>query len=71
MLQVGHLGMSATEIAENIISTGSYMMKYFPGGWNNIRSLHIKGPRTAAVPIYVSFSTCSIIDLPYNFSPLI
>lgn len=60
MLQIGHLGMTSKEITENIVSTGFYIMKYFPGGWNNIRSLHIKGQRTAAVPIYLSLGECSL-----------
>ncbi|KAK7575961.1 hypothetical protein V9T40_012247 [Parthenolecanium corni] len=63
-LQIGHLGMSPKEIAENIISTGFYIMKYFPGGWNNIRSLHIKGQRTPVVPLYMSLISPNDVPVP-------
>lgn len=48
--------MSIEEITDNIISVENYISTKFPGGWDNIRSLHLKGLRSAAIPIYMSLS---------------
>lgn len=61
------MDMSSSEISQNIITVCNYISEHFPGGWINIRSLHIKGLRSIAVPIYMSLSKCDSGLLVLNF----
>lgn len=43
------------EVAENIEAAVEGMVKKFvPKGWRNIRAIHIKGPNTMALPIWLA-----------------
>lgn len=54
-VKVGHAGMEAQQIAENIDAVvAGLATKFISKGWRNIRGLHIKGPRTAALPIWLA-----------------
>lgn len=57
------MNMTPHEIAENIIQTSKYIAENFPGGWNNIRTLHIKGLRSIALPIYMSLSKYRVLKV--------
>ena len=48
--------MTPEEISENIVNIGEYIAERFPSGWDNVRSLHIKGLRSIALPIFMSLS---------------
>ncbi|XKL60929.1 hypothetical protein PGB90_007986 [Kerria lacca] len=64
VMQVGHINMSIEEITDNIISVENYISTKFPGGWDNIRSLHLKGLRSAAIPIYMSLISANDVKKP-------
>lgn len=54
-VKVGHAGMEASQIAANIDAVvAGLAAKFISKGWRNIRGLHIKGPRTAALPIWLA-----------------
>lgn len=57
-LNVANGNHSAQEACENVHSVLLQLVNQFPGGWNNIRSLHLKHPLSMAIPIYVSLSEC-------------
>ncbi|TIA13309.1 ribosomal protein L1 [Aureobasidium pullulans] len=54
-IRVGKSSMTADQVAANVdaVVTG-LTEKYIPKGWRNIRSLHVKGPNTAALPIWLA-----------------
>lgn len=54
-IRVGKSSMTPDQVAANLDAVVSVLTeKYIPQGWRNIRSLHIKGPNTAALPIWLA-----------------
>jgi ribosome biogenesis protein UTP30 len=54
-IRVGKSSMTAEQVAANLDAVVKVLTeKYIPQGWRNIRSLHIKGPNTAALPIWLA-----------------
>lgn len=63
-MTVGKLSQTTDQVTENILCSVGKMASSLPGGWNNIRSLHIKAQDTPSVPIYVSFGLKDDVELP-------
>lgn len=61
--QVGHSGMKIAQIAENVVAVADFLAEKYPGGWSNVRSLHIKTPNSKAVPVFYRLSKDSISPL--------
>ncbi|KAF2160787.1 hypothetical protein M409DRAFT_28670 [Zasmidium cellare ATCC 36951] len=54
-IKVGVASQSAEEVQENVQAVVDAMVEtYVPQKWNNVRSIHIKGPDTAALPIWLA-----------------
>ncbi|KAK4506035.1 hypothetical protein PRZ48_004000 [Zasmidium cellare] len=54
-IKVGVASQSAEEVQENVQAVVDSMVEtYVPQKWNNVRSIHIKGPDTAALPIWLA-----------------
>lgn len=54
-VKVGKSSFTPDQIAANVDAVvTSLTEKYIPKGWRNVRSLHIKGPNTAALPIWLA-----------------
>lgn len=54
-VKIGHAGMQADHVAKNLDAVvNGLTTKYITKGWRNIRALHVKGPRTAALPIWLA-----------------
>ena len=54
-VKVGKASMSAGDVQENITAVVEAMTeKYVPQKWRNVRAVHIKGPNTAALPIWLA-----------------
>ena len=54
-VKVGLASMTPVQIQENIETvTQALVEKYVPQQWPNVRSIHIKGHETAALPIYLT-----------------
>ncbi|XP_057661143.1 ribosomal L1 domain-containing protein 1-like [Diorhabda carinulata] len=53
-VRVGHSKMEVQQIVENVISVVEYLDEKFPGGFENIKGLHISAERSTSIPIYMS-----------------
>ncbi|KAK0643789.1 ribosomal protein L1p/L10e family-domain-containing protein [Cercophora newfieldiana] len=52
-IKVGYASWKPEDLAENIEKVTTELVERFvPKKWNNVRNLYIKGPDTAALPIY-------------------
>jgi len=54
-MTVGKLSQTVEQVTENVQCCIQKLASSLPGGWNNVRSLHLKAQDTPSVPIYVSF----------------
>uniref|UniRef100_A0A8D0GU21 Ribosomal L1 domain-containing protein 1 n=1 Tax=Sphenodon punctatus TaxID=8508 RepID=A0A8D0GU21_SPHPU len=52
--RIGHSGMKADEIAENILTAAGVISSKLPKNWKNIKVLHLKACTSVALPIYTS-----------------
>ena len=54
-VRVGYANWDAEKLAENIEAVAAVMIeKYVPKKWHGVRALHIKGPETMALPIWLA-----------------
>ncbi|KAI0010939.1 ribosomal protein L1 [Xylariaceae sp. FL0662B] len=54
-IRVGYASWSAKQIAENVdVVAKTLVEKFVPGQWKNVKSIYIKGPETAALPIWLT-----------------
>ncbi|KAF2198116.1 ribosomal protein L1 [Delitschia confertaspora ATCC 74209] len=54
-IKVGNTAMSSQDIVENVEAVVAKVTeKFIPKGWRGVRSLHIKGPNTMALPIWLA-----------------
>lgn len=64
-IQVGHSEMPIDHIAENIVFLLNTIGYYAPfWTWKNVRSLHVKGERTPAIPLYMSLAVPNDVPTP-------
>jgi ribosome biogenesis protein UTP30 len=54
-VRIGYASMEPAALAENIVCVSNTMIeKFVPKKWHNVRSIHIKGPETMALPIWLA-----------------
>ncbi|KAH7031379.1 ribosomal protein L1p/L10e family-domain-containing protein [Microdochium trichocladiopsis] len=54
-VRVGLGSFTAEQVAANVDAVaGALVSKFVPGKWNNVRGLYVKGPTTAALPIWLT-----------------
>lgn len=54
-VRVGYSSFTAQQIADNVEAVVADLAgKYIPQGWRNIRAVHVKGPNTMALPIWLA-----------------
>ncbi|KAL8811391.1 MAG: hypothetical protein Q9223_001785 [Gallowayella weberi] len=54
-VRIGRSSFTAQQIADNVASVVAGLVeKFIPQGWRNIRAVHIKGPNTMALPIWLA-----------------
>lgn len=54
-IRVGYAGWSADKIAENVkVVVEEVIEKFVPGKWRGIKAVHLKGPESAALPIWLA-----------------
>ncbi|KAL9041995.1 MAG: hypothetical protein Q9180_000906 [Flavoplaca navasiana] len=54
-VRVGYSSFTAQQIADNVEAVVAGLAgKYIPQGWRNIRAIHVKGPNTMALPIWLA-----------------
>lgn len=52
-VRIGYAGWTAEQIADNADAVATALVdKWVPQKWRNVRSVHIKGPETVALPIW-------------------
>lgn len=64
LVTVGHSDMTRDQIVENVLKTVEQLAQKFPGGPNNIRSLHIKTTSSTSIPFYVSLDSGDTVVFP-------
>uniref|UniRef100_A0A8C3KQ93 Ribosomal L1 domain-containing protein 1 n=1 Tax=Calidris pygmaea TaxID=425635 RepID=A0A8C3KQ93_9CHAR len=52
--RVGHTGMKADEILDNIIAAADVIAKKLPKNWKNVKILHLKTLKSVALPIFTA-----------------
>ncbi|KAM9598250.1 ribosomal L1 domain-containing protein 1 [Morphnus guianensis] len=52
--RIGHTGMKADEILDNIIAAAEVIAKKLPKNWKNVKILHLKTLRSVALPIFTA-----------------
>jgi ribosome biogenesis protein UTP30 len=70
-IKIGNLSMTPQQIVENTDAVVSEVVnKHVGQGWRNIRSLHVKGPATKALPIWLAdelwVDPAQVRDAPYH-----
>lgn len=54
-VRVGWSNFSPAQLSENVSATaGAIIERFVAKGWRNVRSVHIKGPDTVALPIWLA-----------------
>lgn len=54
-IRVGSSDMTARQVADNITTVvNEGIERFVPQKWRNVRAIHIKGPETAALPIWLA-----------------
>ncbi|GLH11327.1 Ribosomal L1 domain-containing protein CG13096, partial [Gryllus bimaculatus] len=64
VLKVAHNLLTPKQICENIMAAAKSLKKKFPGGWDNVLQLMIKGAKTIPVPFYLSTKKDSLVAKP-------
>ncbi|XP_064317925.1 ribosomal L1 domain-containing protein 1 [Phalacrocorax carbo] len=52
--RIGHTGMKADEIVDNIIAAAEVIAKKLPKDWKNVKILHLKTLKSVALPIFTA-----------------
>lgn len=70
-IKVGKLSMTPQQLTENVSAVVNALVpKHIEQGWRNVRSLHIKGPATKALPIWLAdelwVDDAQVLDAPYK-----
>ncbi|KAH8172288.1 ribosomal protein l1p/L10e family protein [Sarocladium implicatum] len=54
-IRVAYAGMTPEQVAANAEAVSTALVeKWVPQKWKNVKSIHIKGPKTAALPIWLT-----------------
>jgi ribosome biogenesis protein UTP30 len=70
-IKIGNLSQTAAQIKENTEAViAAIIPKHIEQGWRNVRSLHIKGPATKALPIWLAdelwVDDSQVLDEPFQ-----
>ncbi|XP_071617454.1 ribosomal L1 domain-containing protein 1 [Heliangelus exortis] len=52
--RIGHTGMKADEILNNVIAAAEVIAEKLPKNWKNVKILHLKTLKSAALPIFTA-----------------
>lgn len=63
-LTVAHTGLTSHQITDNLVAAVSHVTAVIPGGWSNIRNLHVTTTKSTSIPLYVSTESGDRVDLP-------
>ncbi|KAF2010419.1 ribosomal protein L1 [Aaosphaeria arxii CBS 175.79] len=73
-IRVGKLSQQPQQIQENIeAAVSAVVAKFVTNGWRNVRALHIKGPATMALPIWLAdelwANEAQVLEEPWKPAP--
>ncbi|XP_009957004.1 PREDICTED: ribosomal L1 domain-containing protein 1, partial [Leptosomus discolor] len=51
---IGHTGMKADEVLDNVIAAAEVIAKKLPKNWKNVKILHLKTLKSVALPIFTA-----------------
>jgi len=54
MVRIGNTSMKPSFLVDNILQATEILAKKYPGGWKNIRSIHLKTETSMSIPIHIS-----------------
>merc|ERR1711997_327566 len=54
MVRIGNTSMKPNHLVDNILQATEILAKKYPGGWKNIRSIHLKTETSMSIPIHIS-----------------
>lgn len=66
--EIGSAKMKIDDIVSNVSSVVKALNEMLPGGWDNIRSLHLKTHLSIAIPIYMTLKSSNDIHTPKRLS---
>jgi ribosome biogenesis protein UTP30 len=74
-IRVGLLSMTPQQLAENTsVVVAAITSKHIEQGWRNVHSLHLKGPSTKAMPIWIAdelwTDATQVLDQPHEVKSL-
>ncbi|XP_012523078.1 ribosomal L1 domain-containing protein CG13096 [Monomorium pharaonis] len=61
-MQIGNTAMDKKKILKNVLIACKKLAKMYPGGWENIRALRLKGTTGLALPFYVTLKNKNTVD---------
>jgi len=63
---IGHDNLTPSELVENVVKVGKWLMKKFPGGWSNVEKLSLgcSSFSNGMPPLTIYMSTGSANDVP-------
>lgn len=53
-VQIGTISMKSPKLADNVWATCTSLAAEYPGGWANVRAVHIKTSISPSIPIYMN-----------------
>jgi hypothetical protein len=51
-IKIGSTKLSAAELADNVLAAVTQAVEFVPGKWAGLQSVHVKGAKSAALPVY-------------------
>ena len=69
MVRLGHTNMPENHLVDNILAASEILIKKYPGGFKNIRSLMIKTETSLALPIHLSTLSANEVGFVDTFKP--
>ena len=64
---VGHTGQETKSAIDNVLTAVKRLTESVPGGWENIKSLHLKLVNSPALPIHLDLGKTKQMSLPVRF----
>jgi ribosome biogenesis protein UTP30 len=74
-IRIGTLSMTPQQLVENTSAVvAAIIPKHVEQGWRNVRTLHLKGPATKALPIWLAeelwTENANVLDRPHQAKPV-
>jgi len=68
-VSLGYSTLSTQQIIDNTLTVLDKLATKYPGGWPNIRSVHVKAPSTPSLPLYVTLRSANDLGKVESVNP--